>query len=120
MKLPSPDSRCPYVDCDIILADGQRYQTTSGGDAYVNVDDNAVEVLMKAYTPTGYSVSHAWTKEDGVHPVALYLKNQEMKKKLAAYEARQKTAAASETQRKRQENENVSPSPDVQESPSKD
>lgn len=120
MKIPNPDSRCPYVECEVILADGQRYTSTCGGTVMIDVDDNAVEVLMKAYTPNGYTCSHAWTKEDGVHPIAMYLKNQEMKKKLAAYEVRQKTAAASETQRKRQSNENVSPPSDVQESPSQD
>ena len=114
MRIPTPNPQLSHVQCEVLLENGEKIVTKSGGGPYVDIDDRAVEALIRSYNRQGVSADCAWTKEDGVHPVALYMKNKEAKKKLAAYEDRQKRQARSK------KIEDVPPSKELPKSKSED
>lgn len=114
MRIPNPNPQLSHVKCEVLLENGEQIVTQAGGGSTVEIDDRAVEALIRAYNRRGESADCAWTKADGVHPVALYLKNKEAAKKLAAYEDRQKRQARSK------KSEDVSPAEELPKSKSED
>lgn len=115
MRIPCPNPQLTHVEVEGLLDNGQKYKITSGGGLSVEIPDGSVEALVRSYNKQGQTAEHAWTKEDGVQTMKLYLENKKLREKVKAYEDRQKRSAAEVTQKKREaKNEDV---PTPKESP---
>jgi hypothetical protein len=111
MKIPCPNPQLSLVRVEGILANGQSYQLSAGGGLNVDVPDDTVEALVSSYNPQGFSCQHAWTKEDGVQTMKLFLENKKLREKVKAYEDKQKRSAAEVTQKKREAKREEVPTP---------
>lgn len=93
MKIPVPNPYYSYCTAEVLLDNGQQHKITSGGGNYIEIDDNAVEALCRSHDTDLPDCTHAWTKEDGVQTLALYLQAKKLREKIAAYEERQRQQA---------------------------
>ena len=87
MKIPCPNPQLSHVEVEGILANGQQYKIVAGGGRYVDVPDDTVEALLRSFSKQGATAQSAWTKEDGVQTVKLFVQNRELKKKIAAFKS---------------------------------
>ena len=95
MKIPVPNPQYPKCVAQVLLANGQQYTVRSGGGRFVEVEDEAVEVLLRSTSPDPDrpDFEHAWSKADGVQTMKTYLENKKLREKVAAYEERQRQQA---------------------------
>lgn len=95
MKIPVPNPQYPKCVAQVLLANGQQYTIRSGGGRFVEVEDEAVECLMRSTSPNPDfpDYEHAWSKVDGVQTMKTYLENKKLREKVAAYEERQRQQA---------------------------
>jgi len=90
MKLLNPNPELPYVRVESILDTGERANSVCGGDKLVEVDDRAVEVLLKSFNPQGRQECRAWTKALGYVSVEAYVQMKKDEQELTALRAERK------------------------------
>jgi len=114
MKIPSPHPQLTNLKAQVLLANGDSFTMQAGNDFTFEVDDDAIEVLATAFDNQGRTAQHAWTKENGVQSMDLYLENKKLKQKVAAYEAAQKEKTRkimSESKAKQEKKNEAVPTP---------